>query len=497
MSFANKRNLGNEDNMNKNPVLFRNKKTAMNIKPIMTSKQNESTIAKEFVKQPQRKIIKLSDSKAKPFSQKEEIQKRLNLLKQNTLQIVSRNVQNSKRMKQIKVPNSVSQMQMKNTPNTSENKKHDNIIVTPSVTNSVLINSNEKIGILRQTDDSTSPSNNLESLSTSLQTTFSEKLSELINIENEYQLKVPETRLRTPIKEYIKNDERNTPFWLKPSSLQTYPYNFIMAVRKKLESLSHPIQGPLQKTNYNDYADKSKIRLKCSESIPKKISISDANTNFSSISLNVQDSNTISDVSSIKSESIRNVQHVDSNSDSSGEKNMHSPLFVDKINNLRIQSDIIEFEDRKVYTNEKDEQQNLQKIFEAFNKKLSQCIEVNKQLYSSLHNPQRAQDKHKPKYTEDFDNEADLNSKSNPLNEKTSQDDSFLMRGNWPLNANFENSLIDLENKENSRSLMGHDILSVFNQFDLNNTVNTSAISESNLSYSNLGMVNIFSFIKN
>lgn len=506
MSFANKRNFSNEDNKHKNAATFKNKKMAMNIKPTLPSKQQESTITKEFVKQQPQNKRKLSDSKAnlKPFSQKDEIQKRLNLLKQNTLQIVSRNVKNAKRKMQVK-DHAVLANQKNNTQKSSENTKDDNII-SPSVscTNSAVIHLNEKIGILRQTDDTTLPFNSSESLST-LQTTFSGKLSDLINIENQYQLKVPEIKLRTPIKEYIKTDEKNTPFWLKPSSLQTYPYNFIMAVRKKLESLSHPIQGPLQKKikNYDDYADESKIRFESSESIVKKNSISDVKTNFSSISVNVEDSNTISDVSSIKSESIRNVENVDQKSDCSGaEKHIHSPLSIEKINNLRIQSDVIEFEDCKMCTNDQ-EKLNLQKFFEAFNIKLSQCIEVNKQLYSSLHNPQRTHDNftglHQLEYSEDFDNQTDINNASNnskPLtNEKIRKDDSFSMRGNSFV-ANVEKSLFDLENKENFRSLMGSEILSVFNQFDLNNTVNSSAISESNLSYSNIGMVNTFYFFK-
>lgn len=438
MSFTNKKKpiLSNDDGTG-DTMPFRNRKMTLNIKP-----QND-------IKSQQQNKRKWSDSKAVPINpQREEIQKRLNLLKQNTLKIVSKNVNNAKKKLQAKdhAP-PVLKNQKKNTPKTSESTKIEKIIKTPSpvlqnqkettpkvseTPFSSIINSavNEKIGILRET----SLTNNSESLYTSMQTSFTEKLSELINIESEYQLKVPETRLRTPIKDYIKNNNENTPFWLKPSSVQSYPYNFIMAVRKKLESLSNPIQGPLQKFGDDETKIRSnKYNLDCPEVIQKKQSISDINTNFSSISLNVQDSNTISDVSSIQSEIIRNVE----------ENNIHSPLSVEKINNLRIQSE------RKSYTNEKEEpQQDLQKFFEAFNEKLSQCIEVNKQLYSSLYNPQRTK--------EISDGEKEK------------------------------------ENIENSRSLMGNEILSVFNQFDLNNTVNTSAISESNFSYSNIGMVSQF-----
>lgn len=35
--------------------------------------------------------------------------------------------------------------------------------------------------------------------------------------------------------------KKEIPFWLRPSPVQPYPYNFIMAVRKKLESITHPV----------------------------------------------------------------------------------------------------------------------------------------------------------------------------------------------------------------------------------------------------------------
>lgn len=35
--------------------------------------------------------------------------------------------------------------------------------------------------------------------------------------------------------------KKEIPFWLRPTPVQPYPYNFIMAVRKKLESITHPV----------------------------------------------------------------------------------------------------------------------------------------------------------------------------------------------------------------------------------------------------------------
>lgn len=84
----------------------------------------------------------------------------------------------------------------------------------------------------------------------------------------EFELRVPET---VPLKSSLlheigntgprnvesgnKGDERNgeqhfedaagkprdIPYWLRPTPVQPYPYNFIMAVRKKLESITHPV----------------------------------------------------------------------------------------------------------------------------------------------------------------------------------------------------------------------------------------------------------------
>lgn len=526
LTYKNSQLLNHDDMKNeeklvqKNTLPFQNKNRALNIKSLSSDKIDNKSVhsksTRELIKHQQQKR-KLSDSKVnlKQSVEREEIQKRLNLLKQNTLQIVCKNVKNAKKKNEVKHRKPILQSQKKNTTKTSDSTNGGNKEdITPSAKVSspsidlALVKLDEKIEILRQTDDSASPSNNSQSLYTSMQTTFSEKLSELINIENEYQLKVPETRLRTPIKDYLKNDlideQKSTPFWLKPSSsVQSYPYNFIMAVRKKLESLSHPIQGPLQKSgkNYDISADESKVRsnqytLDSQELVAKKVSISDINTNFSSISLNVLDSNTISDVSSIKSESMRNLENIDQKSINCSlreNKNVHSPLSFEKINNLRIQSDL------KTYTNEKEELMDLQTIFEAFNKKLSQCIEVNQQLYSSLNKPQKTQENFtdsiqftdKKEYNEDFkkETETNFNNKSRQdFHEEISKELSCYFK-QGKNSSNIEN---DLENKENTRSLMGNEILTVFNQFELNNTANTSAISETSLNYSNIGMVNIF-----
>lgn len=78
----------------------------------------------------------------------------------------------------------------------------------------------------------------------------------------EFELKAPETiplkssllyeMAHNGVQDDLHVDERNNfedavskpkdiPYWLRPTPVQPYPYNFIMAVRKKLESITHPV----------------------------------------------------------------------------------------------------------------------------------------------------------------------------------------------------------------------------------------------------------------
>ncbi|XP_055378301.1 repetitive organellar protein-like [Condylostylus longicornis] len=146
-----------------------------------------------------------------------------------------------------------------------------------------------------------------------------------------------------------KSDE--IPYWLKPTAVEIYPYNFITAVRKKLEALTNPvIQRPQthQRKNKNLYKtrksnvyqdtplshlkhDKNNVRRRIinnnssssntkhsysqgfsvnglneenglNSNNEKSNSFSEIVSNFSSISLHVPESNTISDMSSLKSD---------------------------------------------------------------------------------------------------------------------------------------------------------------------------------------------------
>lgn len=78
-------------------------------------------------------------------------------------------------------------------------------------------------------------------------------------------LKAPEVQLKVSIPTQTESEKptqsakKDIPYWLKPSPVQMYPYNFIMAVRKKLEAISNPavakgsnIQGRTSKAAFHE-----------------------------------------------------------------------------------------------------------------------------------------------------------------------------------------------------------------------------------------------------
>lgn len=289
------------------------------------------------------------------------------------------------------------------------------------------------------------------------------------------------TKMRNESKQHV-------PFWLKPTSAQTYPYNFIMAVRKKLESVTQPVlvdplppsDTPLARpknsrnvhsSNFRQNLEKpdalnvthtsSKVFLDMIDSIPvmkksineepvdklmekTEIPIYEANpppskpasaseefsTNFSSMSLHVTDRNTMSELSSIRSEQpyhspSKISQHIDVVSDAddttissailsqnSPEKRykpqnfIAAPLSTEAIKDLKIcssnsnlssqrtketprlhQSSFVNTQrgdsDINHLSNELD-QRSMVEMFETFSKNLSQVISVNERLHSAL-----------------------------------------------------------------------------------------------------------------
>lgn len=61
--------------------------------------------------------------------------------------------------------------------------------------------------------------------------------------ENETQTSLTQ---HTP-EQKLQKSNNDIPFWLRPSPVQVYPYNFIMAVRKKLEAITNPVLVPKAK----------------------------------------------------------------------------------------------------------------------------------------------------------------------------------------------------------------------------------------------------------
>lgn len=288
------------------------------------------------------------------------------------------------------------------------------------------------------------------------------------------------------------DSKHNIPFWLKPTSAQTYPYNFIMAVRKKLESVTQPVlvdplvvplppsETPLARpknsrnfhsSNFRQNLDKaeessvahesSKVFLNMIDSIPVMKSINDKqqekfenktktqsqethtsqskpasgseefSTNFSSISLHITDRNTMSELSSIRSEQPNHIisplkvvqqEGVGSDGDdttissailsqNSPEKKSRSrhliaaPLSTDAIKDMKICSSNSNLSSQRtketssrlhpfVNTQRGDSEKNglsndldqrsMVEMFETFSKNLSQVISVNERLHSAL-----------------------------------------------------------------------------------------------------------------
>lgn len=291
---------------------------------------------------------------------------------------------------------------------------------------------------------------------------------------------------------------RQIPYWLKPTPVQVYPYTFIRAVRKKLESIattneqttdvngrSHetPVARPklFRKPNAQNFRknldenpeqSRSQQMLDMINSVPllqslspqsskqeevpkppleedklhskDPSSLSEFNTNFSSISLHISGSNTTSDFSSFQSDPRRVKQHehlleakpsatATNNENGSDTESVSSaifshsspekksinfkippqPLSTENIEKLQISSkslpsipanqnsqfvtmqrgDGIKLNEQK---NAKEKSateitdSNIRELLESFNRSLSQVIQVNQKLHHALANPPKS-----------------------------------------------------------------------------------------------------------
>ncbi|KXJ83707.1 hypothetical protein RP20_CCG003002 [Aedes albopictus] len=285
-------------------------------------------------------------------------------------------------------------------------------------------------------------------------------------LEDELKLEIPEARLipdstikplpqEPPPAE--KKEFKPVPPWLKHTLLQPDPYPFIMAVRKKLEAIRNlnpntvgrPDESIIPKKP-EETAKRSKAAnsQKCLEYLDTLKSVpyvnkplSDIVQNISSVSLQHSDSNTTSEISSIKSDFVLPLPPLSSTKFDTPHPAIRdltgpiSPLSVDRISNLKITAngsaleksvnfnrgdhmpyadcipDRASFNNRHVNPDElhqsqlslntSEKQRNFlqkpgdkttkeleyHKMLEAFNRSLTQVIEVNQQLYSALKKP--------------------------------------------------------------------------------------------------------------
>ncbi|XP_055640088.1 centrosome-associated protein 350-like [Toxorhynchites rutilus septentrionalis] len=283
-------------------------------------------------------------------------------------------------------------------------------------------------------------------------------------IEKEMKLDIPEVSLVpdttfkqpnsfTEKKDKSKEEKYVAP-WLKNTLLQPDPYPFIMAVRKKLEA----IRNLTNNGNHSSSSDSSDLRRsskrvetanemhsKCIEYLEtlRSVPLISKSPRTASISVQPSESNTISEISSIRSDFIQPLPPLSSTKIGSKEDAQQaapapiSPLSVDRISNLKITAnssllersinfhrgtdmpdadlipDRVSFYGRNVQANlsqsqlsdnTSEKQYNFlrkpsqphdkstpeaeyHKMLEAFNRSLSQVIEVNQQLYSTLKNP--------------------------------------------------------------------------------------------------------------
>uniref|UniRef100_A0A8D8L3N2 Centrosome-associated protein 350 n=1 Tax=Culex pipiens TaxID=7175 RepID=A0A8D8L3N2_CULPI len=234
------------------------------------------------------------------------------------------------------------------------------------------------------------------------------------------------------------------PSWLKHTLIQPDPYPFIVAVRKKLEAACNrpdelPITGKSRTSKSSKRCDGYLKTLKSVPYIRKPSKAGGRNEtppNISSISHQSSVPNTTSDISSIRSDFVLSLPplsstKIDTNATSNSvqQPQVVSPLSVERISNLKITAadsslekvnftrgddmpnadlipdrvsfsarHVVDLDQTGISVNTSEKQRNFlhnssqaenttheyQRMLEAFNRSLSQVIEVNQQLYSTL-----------------------------------------------------------------------------------------------------------------
>ncbi|KAL1379845.1 hypothetical protein pipiens_003709 [Culex pipiens pipiens] len=233
------------------------------------------------------------------------------------------------------------------------------------------------------------------------------------------------------------------PSWLKHTLIQPDPYPFIVAVRKKLEAACNrpdelPVTGKSRASKSSKRCDEYLKTLKSVPYIRKPSKAGGRNEtppNISSISHQTSVPNTTSDISSIRSDFVLSLPplsstKIDTNATSNSvqQPQVVSPLSVERISNLKITAadsslekvnftrgddmpnadlipdrvsfsarHVVDLDQTQLSVNTSEKQRNFlhnasqaenttheyQRMLEAFNRSLSQVIEVNQQLYST------------------------------------------------------------------------------------------------------------------
>ncbi|XP_031623928.1 centrosome-associated protein 350-like [Contarinia nasturtii] len=271
--------------------------------------------ARQFIQMQKEQRKQADKEKSNAPASKEEIKQRLSALRKNTLEILEKNVQKAKKSNvQTRKLNTftpkatkISTHQQKDshpkktkeTPNALktplmrfQSKVSPSLALTPSKFLPSIKTDKIRIGILRRTEGESptiendlaedeippigsaniEPNHSVSNADFNLSpeksvhnTSFKSK-----SVQCEFELKVPDT---VPLKssllherngmqhEFVEENDgqyegaskpREIPFWLRPTPVQPYPYNFIVAVRKKLESITNPVFGPCRQYQWPD-----------------------------------------------------------------------------------------------------------------------------------------------------------------------------------------------------------------------------------------------------
>lgn len=383
-------------------------------------KSYDSSKIREFIRQQREKRraeiqSKMSEEKKSP----EVIKKRLSNLQRSTSKIVTSNVQRAQR-KSIESPRIL--IQSKGNFHSSE-KIFSNSDIQFTFVESQISN-DRKIGILRRIDDNFDSKENRPKpiLTKSQQTSANLDLnapksdslkSSIISLDEN----VPKEN-GFESTDQIKSDQN---FWLRPTPVQIYPYNFIMALRKKLDHITHPrhfsdANHAMVKTNEENERWTKIDSKRSGEATSNRVD--DRESENQSTQHETQGQETLSFPSDILSSRNSENQEVYLSHSESDASHHPPPLSTQSVDDLQISSKVVTT-DRSVHSTEsnqkitsfinfdrgnvyefveplstrssedqknQNESRSIRKMLNDFSANLSQVIKVNERLHSILSN---------------------------------------------------------------------------------------------------------------